>query len=75
MTGTVNGAPSTPVDNYVDELWTVLHSLWKRRWKSVDNAVGDTPGPRAGRPLTSQNVPAHGVDGKRRRITTGQEPS
>ena len=75
MRGTVNGAPSTPVDNHVGELWTVLHSLWTRRWKVVDKAVGDTPGPLAAPSLTSQNVPAHGVDGKWRRITTGQEPS
>ena len=75
MRGTVNGTPSTPVDNHVDELWTVLHSLWTRRWKAVDKAVGDTPGPLAAPSLTSQNVPAHGVDGKWRRITTGQEPS
>jgi hypothetical protein len=71
--GTVNEAPSTPVDNPVDELWTVLHSLWTERWKVVDKAVGDTPGSLAAPPLTSQNVPAHGVDGKRRRIRTGQE--
>lgn len=70
---TVNETPSTPVDSHVDELWTVLHSLGTRRWKSVDKAVGDTPGPLAAPSLTSQNVPAHGVDGKWRHIRIGQE--
>ena len=73
MRGTVNERPSTPVDNTVDELWTVLHSLWNRLWNAVDKAVGDTPGPLVVPSLTSQNVPAHRVDGKWRHIRTGQE--
>ena len=48
----------------MDELWTVLHSLWTVLWEWVDKPVGDTPGGLARRPLTSDNGRAHGVDGK-----------
>jgi hypothetical protein len=62
--GRVNAEFYTPVDNSVDDMWTVLHSLWMLLWEGVDRPVGDTPGRLAGRCLTSHNDRAHAVDGK-----------
>jgi len=62
--GEVNDSPSTSVDNPVDALWTVVHSLWTGLWGVVDRAVGDTPGTLAHPELTSENDRAHDVDEK-----------
>ena len=50
----------------MDDLWTAVHSLWTRLWEFVDSVVGDTPGPLAPPPLTSENERAHGVDEKKK---------
>jgi len=62
----VNGRSSTPVDNPVDAVWTVVHSLWTRLWGVVDRPVGDTPGALAHPLLTSENDRAYDVDEKNR---------
>jgi hypothetical protein len=58
----VNATFSTPVDNFVDGVWSELHTLWRMLWETVDEPVGDTPGPVGRETLTSGVGGAHAVE-------------
>jgi hypothetical protein len=50
------------VDNPVDGVWSELHTLWRMLWETVDEPVGDTPGPVGRETLTSGVGGAHAVE-------------